>query len=340
MWEVKNRTPFKSFGAFERDRDGLESWCVAVRATFDFSVPNALKLASEQQNVRYAPCYTDDTNSELRAEQDCAAFATGTDILLHGTVQPARQDLQQLPLKLQVGKITKSACLFGPRTAKRGVFGWRIEDQLTVQDTALSWRNSFGGTTAGDNPIWHAANPLGMGAMMLSAAKSARGSAASMPLFEAAETRVIDDIDGAQPIGFGAIARHWAPRLGFAGTYDTFWETDRAPLFPTDFDQRFYNTAPLDQQVTGFLNGGEPVILSGFLPEPAMTFRLPQVVLTAQTLLRRQPIESRFKLLRVEIDIDTHQLAMVWVTQVPCNGDDASIHSTIVRVKQMSGVSS
>lgn len=340
MWEVKNRTPFKAAGAFERNVNGHESWCVAVRATFDFSQPTALKMSAEQQDVRHAPTYADDSNTELKAEQDCAAYAIGTDILLQGKIRPERHDTLHIPLKLQVGKLTKSARLFGPRTAKRGIFGWRIEDAQPVQDTIISWRHSFGGTTTNDEVIWNPANPIGTGVMLAPNVKGRRGMTTALPLFDAETTDIITDPANAQPVGFGAIARNWAPRLDFAGTYDSAWMTDRAPLLPKNFDPRFYNTAPLDQQVTGFLKGGETVSLIGFMTDMGGAFRLPQVVLAAQTLLRRKPIDTRFNLLRIEIDIDTRQLSMVWVTRVPCNGDDASIQSTIVRVKQMSGVAS
>lgn len=46
MWEVRNRTPFQAAGAFDRDKDGLESLCLAVRATVDAAkLRSALKAA-------------------------------------------------------------------------------------------------------------------------------------------------------------------------------------------------------------------------------------------------------------------------------------------------------
>ena len=34
------------------------------------------------------------------------------------------------------------------------------------------------------------------------------------------------------PQGFGFIAPHWEPRVGFAGTYDEAWQKNRAPHLP------------------------------------------------------------------------------------------------------------
>ena len=63
------------------------------------------------------------------------------------------------------------------------------------------------------------------------------------------------------PAGFGPIARHWEPRVRWAGTYDKRWQRTRKPLLPDDFDDRFHQCAPEDQQVDGGLIGGELVEL-------------------------------------------------------------------------------
>ena len=64
-----------------------------------------------------------------------------------------------------------------------------------------------------------------------------------------------------RPAGFGPIARHWSPRVKFAGTYDAKWKQERLPLSPADFDDRFYLCVPEDQQAPSYLKGGEPVEL-------------------------------------------------------------------------------
>ena len=337
MWEVKNRTKFQAAGAFERDKDGLESWCVAVRATFDIGPAGDLAIASQQPEVRLAPAYFDADNRELLGEQDIVAFAVATDVLVRGTVKVRAAETECLPLRLTVGPIKKQARLFGPRMAKRGLLGWKVEQQQPVGDTALRWHNSYGGTLS-QPEIWHPANPLGRGLELRRTAKTPRGDLVALPMLEAADRDLLDDPDRAHPVGFGPIARNWEPRVALAGTYDAAWESKRAPLLPKDFDPLFYSTAPADQQVAGFLKGGEKVLLEGFFADGPVGFRLPQVVLLAQSLIRHRPVETRFNLVRVEFDLDARQLQMVWTSAVPCNGDDAGLQSTIVRLKQISGV--
>lgn len=51
------------------------------------------------------------------------------------------------------------------------------------------------------------------------------------------------------PVGLGAIGRAWTPRLQRAGTYDESWLKTRWPYLPEDFDFRYWNAAPDDQQI-------------------------------------------------------------------------------------------
>src|SRR5208282_5530552 len=83
--------------------------------------------------------------------------------------------------------------------------------------------------------------------------------------------------DRPPPAGFGVVASYWIPRLKYGGTYDDKWQKERLPLLPEDFDERFFQSAPEDQQVPGFLRGGEQVELTNLSPEGQLKFRLPRI---------------------------------------------------------------
>lgn len=68
------------------------------------------------------------------------------------------------------------------------------------------------------------------------------------------------------PAGFGVIARAWQPRLPLAGTYDQAWLDERHPCLPFDFDFRYWNGAPEDQQIYPHLDGDENVTLYNMCP--------------------------------------------------------------------------
>ena len=51
--------------------------------------------------------------------------------------------------------------------------------------------------------------------------------------------------------------RHAQSRVKLAGTYDEKWLNDRFPILPEDFDSRFFNAAPEDQQLDDYRPGEE-----------------------------------------------------------------------------------
>ncbi|MDI6755426.1 MAG: DUF2169 domain-containing protein, partial [Thermodesulfobacteriota bacterium] len=96
--------------------------------------------------------------------------------------------------------------------------------------------------------------------------------------------------DHPQPVGFGFYGRAWMPRAAYLGTYDDKWRQTRSPAPPEDFRFDFYNAAPPDLQVAGYLKGNEEVELVNLTPEGTLRFQLPGILLTCTvTRLFEQP---------------------------------------------------
>jgi hypothetical protein len=89
--------------------------------------------------------------------------------------------------------------------------------------------------------------------------------------------------DRPRPIGVGPVARHWQPRATYAGTYDDEWKRRRAPLWPTDFNARFFCGAPGPLQASPQLKGGEAVVLHGLHPNGPIHFLLPTLRMVARS---------------------------------------------------------
>ncbi|MCV5264373.1 DUF2169 domain-containing protein, partial [Escherichia coli] len=53
--------------------------------------------------------------------------------------------------------------------------------------------------------------------------------------------------------GFGPVPPFFEARQTLAGTFDEEWIENRKPMLPLDFDRRFFQSAPADQQCKGFL---------------------------------------------------------------------------------------
>ena len=79
-----------------------------------------------------------------------------------------------------------------------------------------------------------------------------------------------------QPMSFSPIGRHWESRSCYAGTYDDAWLEDQFPFLPQDFDNRYFQSAPLDQQIP-YPTGGEAVMLINLSENGRIQFKLPTI---------------------------------------------------------------
>jgi len=75
-------------------------------------------------------------------------------------------------------------------------------------------------------------------------------------------------------MSFGPVGRSWEPRFKYAGTYDDKWLEEHFPFLPPDFDEQYYQAAPLDQQVS-LPQGGEEIRLVNLSPERQLAFTVP-----------------------------------------------------------------
>ncbi|WES68095.1 DUF2169 domain-containing protein [Superficieibacter sp. HKU1] len=184
-------------------------------------------------------------------------------------------------------------------------------------------------------PLAHTAcpvNPLGLGyapSWYLRASKVQRVEAPRIIAMDAPFTlqHFIDVSDDkadwsapeCQPAGFGVIGRTWLPRLPLAGTYNQEWLENRHPSLPEDFDFRYWNAAPHDQQIPFPLPGAD-FILSGFHPDGDITFALPAS--QAGILLRMDSGECIPQMMWTDtllIDTDALTVEQTWRYLLPVN---------------------
>ncbi|MCP3973237.1 MAG: DUF2169 domain-containing protein, partial [bacterium] len=142
------------------------------------------------------------------------------------------------------------------------------------------------------------------------------------------------------PAGFGPIAGHWSPRVELAGTYDEKWERERQPLLAEDFDERFHQSAPADQQVPGFLRGGEEVTLHHLTPSGILRFRLPRVTLGIVTAFDDgEQRRHRACIHTVAFEPDVPRVILVWHTHLPCHHKVLKLQTTTIHLKKRIHVS-
>ncbi len=304
MWAIENQTSFSAERAFLRDVDGAEVWIVVVRGTYDVRPDGRLELADEQVPVAMAPEFLGDPSSSgLRWDSDLVLIKPTTDVVVLGQAYaPPLEKVIELDVSLEVGSLRKSLRVVGDRRWVRQGDDLVLTDPEPFASMPLVWERAYGGTDERRNPI-------------------GTGFAQER---EDLEDRLAPNIlpaegDESTPAGLGPIPRHWEPRLTYAGTYDDNWQQTRMPVLPEDFDVRFFQCAPADQQPEEPLRGGERVALRNLTMGGELSFELPLVRLGFQTTFFDEVVEHRATLHTVIIEPDLPRLQMVWQARLDCH---------------------
>jgi hypothetical protein len=183
----------------------------------------------------------------------------------------------------------------------------------------LTYERAYGGwDRTSEDPSAHrmeSLNPVGTGF----AIREAGAMRVRLPNVEHPDRLISSWKHRPAPAGFGVIASYWSPRRELAGTYDKAWQEERFPLWAADYDDRFNQCAPVDQQVAGYLRGGEAVELVNVTPEGHLGFTLPKVHFAFTTSFGRKRVEHRAKLHTVIIEPDDRRLVLVWLTSLECD---------------------
>lgn len=114
------------------------------------------------------------------------------------------------------------------------------------------------------------------------------------------------------PKAFGPVGRGWEPRYRLAGTYDQTWIDEHFPFLPPDFDERYYQSAPPDQQLDGPLSG-QQVTLTNLTADGHRSFSLPHFEVPAHIFPKRGGREDlQARLDTVVLEPDEERLTMTW----------------------------
>ena len=290
-----------------------------AKGTFDLAPGGVATRALAQEPITGADVPIDpEVESAVRYESDLVPFKPYADVLCAGTAHaPAGHATTQLRVRFGVGPVRKEILVVGDRHWSSGVVGLgnfasRPEPFASMP---LHFGRAYGGADVGkeEGTRYHPENRVGVGY-----SKYGFGvSGAALPNLEDPNDPIKSWRSRPQPMGFGPVGRTWQPRLARAGSYDKHWLADRSPRLPADFDERFYNCAPDDQQVLGYLRGDERILADNLHPDhPRFECALPGV--RVRCLLDR-PGDRHRELFEVPIaldtcwvDMDALRLVLVW----------------------------
>lgn len=239
-------------------RPRAEAWALTIvcKATY-LLVPGESPLAAEQDPVHEADSYwNDDDRRSLHAASDLAPFKAKADVLLVGSAYaPRGKPVSSLVARMLIAGVDKSIAVFGERAwGQDGV----LREGPRFNKISLRWERAGGGPGT--------ENPAGVRADAPPDIYGSRPLPNLQPLnhYATAPGEYVD------PIGFGPIAPSWPTRVTKLYHHARAWRHagwHEAPM-PSDIDPRYFNAAPLDQQVDE-LRSDERIVLEHLHPEHA-----------------------------------------------------------------------
>ncbi|MCP3870509.1 MAG: DUF2169 domain-containing protein, partial [Gammaproteobacteria bacterium] len=119
------------------------------------------------------------------------------------------------------------------------------------------------------------------------------------------------------PSGFGPLGRTWSHRMDLVGTYGDKWKKERWPWLAEDLDWGYFNAAPTDQQVKGYLTGDEPLYFENMHPQHSRFHSSLPGIRVRCFLSEKHNGENRFREVNTHldtlwVDMDAGLLVLVW----------------------------
>jgi hypothetical protein len=294
-----------------------ESLVIVVKGTFRIPAEQgaALKLHEEQVPLVMSDVFHGEPGlSAPKYEVDFARRKPCCEVLLNGSAYaPGGKPAERVVVGMKIGDWSKSFAVVGDRfwyTAS----GVRATAPKPFTAMPISYDRAFGGTDLRhEDPSQHAAfmpNPSGRGFHKHMIPEWLHGSA--LPNTEELKHSVTEPDGEYRPMAFGPVGRHWDPRYKYAGTYDQKWMDEVRPFLPADFDERYYQSAPADQQIPT-PQGEQSVTLLNLTADGRRDFKLPQFAAPVHIFPKKGAREDfTAPLDTIVIEPDLERLTMTW----------------------------
>ncbi|WP_299767780.1 DUF2169 domain-containing protein [uncultured Tateyamaria sp.] len=316
--QVYNQTRFVHEKTMGLDKAGREYLSFVFKGTWDFpeKAGEPAQLAEIQTPLIMADEYSGEpAYSAPVRETDFAFRKPHPEVIVHGAAYaPQGKQADRVRVGVRVDDWSKQFDVVGYRE-------WQVIGPVVRATKALPFRrvpigydHAFGGQDRFDpedeTPKAYRDNPVGCG--FASPTYQDQLTGVALPLTEAIGEEVTSPYGSYKPMALGPIGRNWPDRAKYAGTYDQNYVDNIFPFLPPDFDDRYFQSAPLDQWLRG-LREGAPVLLVGLTPAGREQFALPKTK-TPVTLFRNGKIclEQDITADTLLIDTEARQFSLVW----------------------------
>lgn len=316
--QIWNQTGFPTEFTMGMDKEGREYIAIVVKGTFDFpEAPGApVQKSSVQTPLVMADTYTGAPGfSATLWETDFAFRKPRCDVIANGCAYaPGGRPVDRVSVGIKVGNWSKVFDVLGHRE-------WRARGPLFVATSAqsflrqpFSYDTAWGGTDRLDPedklPASYPLNPVGRGWARPKNQHLVPGL--PLPNTQAIGEEIRSPFGDYRPMSFGPYGRGWPGRIEFGGTYDQNWIDNIFPFLPPDFDERYFQMSPPDQQIE-HPKGGEDVVLVNLTPAGRESFRLPATSLPITLFKGREKVfESALAPDTVLFDPENRRFSLVW----------------------------
>ncbi|QUM80155.1 DUF2169 domain-containing protein [Moritella sp. 5] len=311
LWDIETELVYPVSGRFQRDHDGLEVWVATLKKRW---VLDGTVWDEDANNLHILdnPLYLGEPGlSPVISDHDFAIHKNNTDIVINGKAKtfkksPCAEHICRLFVE---GHIDKQIKVVGDRewVVQSGSIIPSIPSTFIVRD--IDYTHAVGGTDE--------RNRIGCGV----GKNMSELQAQQVPsVFNISENWNLNPKKMAV-VGFGSLPTFFQQRYRLAGSFDDTWFNHRRPLLPMDFDLAFYQSAPVDQQCSGFLNGGERINLSGFNHDGVVMFTLPKENYEAEVKYSDNTKETKkLDLHTLFFDTEDNSVSATFSASFPCQG--------------------
>lgn len=259
------------------DQDARDHCVVVIKGTFKTDPRGVLSLAEEQRPLIAADeHYGDPETTSVRYECDFVPHKPLTDVIVVGNaVAPKGQRVKRLAVALEVQGKRKDLAVHGERRWVTTLGALSPSDAVAFKELPITFDRAWGGIDDSRGPAKvevEQRNLMGKG--FHPHRPGAQVAGLPVPNVEALGDAITSPRERHEPAGFGCIGRAWQPRVKLAGTYDDRWRDERAPFLPADFDARYFQCAPRDQQFPHF-RGGEKLRCVHMAEQDVVSYVMP-----------------------------------------------------------------
>lgn len=318
---IRTSTRYQTQFTMGMDVTGREFLSLVIKGTFDFPEPGGVaRKAKVQRPLIMADEYDGAPGfSAPKWETDFAFRKSACDVVAQGAAYaPGGKPAERVRVGLRVGQWVKQFDVVGPRQWRTLGPSVTATRPYPFTRLAFSYDTAFGGpdrSWQGDGAPVFMDNPYGLG--FAAARSGSRIDGLDLPLTEDPADPVTSPFGAHRPMALGPVARVTPQRARYAGTYDDNWKDNIFPFLPPDFDERYYQCAPADQQIPPPASG-LPVVVVGLTPAGREEFRLPDTALPIKVYRGNAlALDVTLRPDTLAFDCEARQLMLTWRAEAP-----------------------